>query len=542
MTWVVAIAILLPLLCMGVRLLFPKASGQMRTRAVLMAAPLPLVVLGVVGQGEFSLPLLLLGADFNVGPTNRPLLILAGLGWSLAGWYAADTVQERSRSFGAFWLTTMAGQALVLLSSQLASFYLGYVVMTFAAYGLVVHARTAESIRAGRVYIVLSIIGEALVLSGLLMLGALHDNIAFTILREAPVTGAAPILMMVGFAVKLGIVPLHMWLPLAHPVAPVPASAVLSGLLVKAGLLGMLRFVPPDALESLHTLNLLVAIGLFTAGYGAVVGLMQDRLKTILAYSTISQMGLALAGFAAVEALGEFAPAALGLFALHHGLNKIALFLAAGHNLATRFSKALFLLPAAALAGLPLTSGMVAKVALKYGLDTAGGTHWLIGLSISSVLTTLLLLHAYRIALKQDKGRATPHPAWITVVLAGIAVPWAWALRQVPLPGLEWVTVWDATWPVALGVAVFVVASKLLKGRGLRVPEGDLIALIEPALKRVLALAERFGKLWMDWEPTFPDLWPKQVRLTKAELTLGRLSMAGMFIVIVILALWAAMT
>jgi formate hydrogenlyase subunit 3/multisubunit Na+/H+ antiporter MnhD subunit len=541
MDYVAGLALLLPLLCLSTRLLFEGAAGKVRTCLVMILAPLPLLVLGVVGTGGFSMPLLLLASDFGVGPTNRPLLILAGLGWSLAGWFAADYITERGRSFAAFWLLTLTGQTVALLSADMSGFYLGYVLMTFSAFGLVVHSGTPEAMRAGRVYIVLSIVGEALVLSGLLMLGALYDNIGFAALRETPVTGIAPMLLIAGFSVKLGIVPLHMWLPLAHPVAPAPASAILSGLLVKAGLLGMLRFVPPDALTSLHALNALVAVGMFTACYGAVIGMMQTRLKTALAYSTISQMGLALVGFAAVEALGVTAPAALGLFALHHGLNKVALFLAAGHRMAGHFGRVLFLLPVAALVGLPLTSGMVAKVALKYGLDSAGGAAWLIGLSISSVLTTLLLLHAYRLWCEQDNGRATPHPAWVIVVLAGLFVPWAWAWRQVPLPGLEWVTFWDATWPVAVGVVLFVVWQRLLAGRRVPIPEGDLIAVIDPVLRRVLRTVERFGMLWMDWEPKVPDLWPRQKLLNRAERAIGRLAVAGMCLLIVILSLWLAM-
>jgi formate hydrogenlyase subunit 3/multisubunit Na+/H+ antiporter MnhD subunit len=542
MDYVAGLALLLPLLCLSTRLLFEGAAGKVRTCLVMILAPLPLLVLGIVGSGGFSLPLLLLASDFGVGPTNRPLLILAGLGWSLAGWFAADFITERGRSFGAFWLLTLTGQAVALLSADLSGFYLGYVLMTFSAYGLVVHACTPESVRAGRVYIVLSIIGEALVLSGLLMLGALYDNIGFAALRETPVTGVAPWLLITGFAVKLGIVPLHMWLPLAHPVAPAPASAILSGLLVKAGLLGMLRFVPPEALTPVLALNLLVAAGLFTAAYGAIVGLMQSRLKTVLAYSTISQMGLVLAGFAAVEALGETAPAALGLFAMHHGLNKVALFLAAGHRMSGYVGRVLFLLPVAALAGLPLTSGMAAKVALKHGLDSAGAGPWLIGLSLSSVLTTLLLLHAYRLWCAQDKGRASPHPAWVTMAAAGLFVPWVWAMRQVPLPGLEWLTLWDSFWPVALGVGVFAAWHKLAGGRRPAVPEGDLVALFEPALRGALRVMDRFGALWMDWEPKWPNLWPRQQVLNRAERAVGRLAVAGMFLLLVILSLWLAMT
>jgi hypothetical protein len=119
-------------------------------------------------------------------------------------------------------------------------------------------------------------------------------------------------------------------------------------------------------------------------------------------------------------------------------------------------------------------------------------------------------------------------------------VPWAWAMRQVPLPGLEWATAWDSLWPVVLGAVVFVVALKLKTPR-IRLPEGDLVAWLEPLMARCLRVAEKFGKLWMDWEPKFPDLWPRQRKLNKAEAVLGRLAVAGMCLLIVILALWVAL-
>jgi len=112
-------------------------------------------------------------------------------------------------------------------------------------------------------------------------------------------------------------VPLHVWLPVAHPVAPVPASAVLSGVLVKLGLLGMMRVLPEG---SLAPATLVFFLGLATSAYGALAGLGQTRLKTVLAYSTVSQMGLLFAGFAALQAAGG-GTAVLGLLALHHGLN-----------------------------------------------------------------------------------------------------------------------------------------------------------------------------------------------------------------------------
>lgn len=527
MNAVLALAVLLPLLaCL--------ARGVRLQSLLLIAAPLPLLLLAVVGEGGVSVSWLLLGFSLAVDEGNRALLLLAGLGWSLAGAYAGGAVEERRRGFVGFWMLTLGGQALALLGADPASFYLGYVLMTLAAYGLIVHARSDEAWRAGRVYLVLALLGEAAVLSGLLILLGTWGNVSFAELQGLGVPGVAAGLMALGFAVKLGAVPLHVWLPLAHPVAPVPASAVLSGVLVKAGLLGLLRFVPaaPDLVP------LLLGAGLFTAAYGALVGLCQSRLKTVLAYSTVSQMGLMMAGFAAVLSGADrgAAVAVLGLFALHHGLNKIALFLAAGHRLASPLAHALFLLPAAALAGLPMSSGHLAKLALKGSLGLAGADAWLIGLSLSSVLTTLLLLHAWRLAGAQAKGRSTPHPAWLLAVAAGLLLPWWWGAG---FASEAWsaTALFDALWPPLLGLLLHLAWRRWLRAPCLALPEGDIVILMEHTLRSLRPVLDRLASRWMALDPSLPDALPKRGTLRRMEIAFARMPVAGLLMLLLLLGL-----
>jgi len=523
-------ALLLPLLGCAAR-------GPRLQSLALVLAPLPLLALGLVGEGELRLPWLLLGFSLAVDEANRALLLLAGLGWSLAGAYAGSVIDQRRRGFVLFWMLTLAGQALALLGADPASFYLGYVCMTLAAYGLIVHARSAEAWRAGRIYLVLALLGEAAVLSGLLILLGTWGNASFAELQELGLPPTAAMLVALGFAVKLGVVPLHVWLPLAHPVAPVPASAVLSGLLVKAGLLGLLRFSPtmPDLAE------VALVLGLATAAYGALVGLCQSRLKTVLAYSTVSQMGLALAGFAAVlsGAGREAAVAALGLFALHHGLNKIALFLAAGHRLASPLAHAAFLLPAAALAGLPLSSGYLAKLALKDSLTQAGAEAWMIALSLSSVLTTMLLLHAWRLASAQTKGRDAPHLAWLLAALAGLLLPWIWA-AGLARDWLSPLALFDAFWPLLIGLLLHLAWRHWHTAPRLTLPEGDVVVMFERCVRWILQPLDRLASRWMRLEPSLPDLLPRAPVLRRMEIALARLPVAGLLLLGLLLGLgWA---
>lgn len=530
MDLLVALALLAPWLAL-------PALRWARGRAIAwIAAPLPLLLLGVLGVGSLEAPQMLLGSAFAVDALNRPLLLLAGIGWALGGWYAGAAIEVRPRHFGVFWLLTLAGQALALLAADLASFYAGYVLMTLAAYGLVVHTRSDEAWRAGRVYLVLALAGEMAILTGLLMLGAAVGNVRFDTLDAQLLQGlgAAPWLLLAGFAVKLGIVPLHVWLPLAHPVAPVPASAVLSGLLVKAGLLGMLRLLPPGSLPASEWL---ILVGLLTAAWGALVGMTQQRLKTVLAYSTVSQMGLLFVGVAALQAGHDAvaASAALGLFALHHGLNKIALFLAAGQRLQGWLAHALFLLPALAIAGLPLTAGALSKDALKYSLSEAALEHWLLPLSLSSVLSTALLLHAWRLARANTKGRERIHPAWALAALAGLLLPWLWAPA---LPSLS--SLWNGLWPVLLGIAGYVLARRSGQ-RMIEIPEGDLLRPIESAVAALMSPLRQLGERWRSWQVPAADPLPGAGRLAFVERVLSQVPVVGIGLLIVLLGLWAGL-
>ena len=236
------------------------------------------------------------------------------------------------------------------------------------------------------------------------------------------------------------MLPLHFWLPLAHPAAPVPASALLSGVMIKAGLLGWLRFLPAGESAPPELAPFCLAIGLLATFYGAARGLSHDNPKTVLAWSSISQMGLLTVGlglFLGDGMGGESALAALLLFALHHGLAKGALFLTVGVAAANlRLARLLALLPALSLAGAPLTSGFIAKnllleaathplpVAVGPLVISRDGWSWL--LSGGSLLTALLLLHFLR-QLKLVPQRAkkpTGLAPLLILVLSGLPLFW----------------------------------------------------------------------------------------------------------------------
>jgi formate hydrogenlyase subunit 3/multisubunit Na+/H+ antiporter MnhD subunit len=467
------------------------ARGRVRAWAERLApwAPLPLLLPLLVG-GSISLPWFLLGTNLGVDPVNRPLLWLTLLGWTLAGWAADVQVRERRRRFWAGWLMVLSGMILLLLAGDLASFYVGYAVVSISAYLLVTHAANAEALRAGRIYMIMAVAGEAAVLIGVLLLAGAVGNAPFTELLAHPDPFGASTArwwLLAGFAVKLGIVPLHVWLPLAHPVAPAPASAILSGIIVKAGLIGWLRFVPPLPGDARAVGEVLLLLGLVTAFGGVALGLAQRRLKTVLAYSTISQMGLILTGFSLAFLVPDGRDAVipvLGLLALHHGLNKASLFVAAGAAPGASIARlALFALPALALAAAPLATGYVAKEALKQTLALASLAPTVeVVLSLTSTATALLLWKAFGMARQLDRRDVPLHPAWPLLVLAATVAPWWFAAAADLLPSPSPEKLWAAAWPLGLAALLIVVQRPLLRGRTVAVPEGDWVVGVERAV------------------------------------------------------------
>ena len=494
------VALVWPLLLLGA--LFGPAPTRVWAERLAPWAPLPLL-LPLLAGGRVDLPWLLLGTSLATDAVNGPLLLLTLLGWTLAGWAAAVQVRERRRRFWVGWLAALAGMILLLLAGDLASFYLGYAVVSLSAYLLVTHAATAQARRAGRIYLVMAVVGEAAVLIGVLQLAGAFGNVAFSgLLANPEAIAASPARwwLLAGFAVKLGILPLHVWLPLAHPVAPAPASAILSGIIVKAGLAGWLRFVPPLAGDGHSIGEALVLLGLVTAFGGVALGLTQTRLKTVLAYSTVSQMGLVLTGFALAFLLPGGRDAllpVLGLLVLHHGLNKASLFVAYGAAPgASRARLALFALPALALAAAPLTTGFLAKEALKgalYGaaVGAALAPAVAVALSLTSTATALLLWKAFGLARALDDRDVPLHPSWPLLVLAATVAPWWFAvsagLFAMPTPDKAWA----AAWPLLLAAAIVVAHRRWFAGVSLTLPEGDLVVPVERAFARGAAMLRR---------------------------------------------------
>lgn len=548
--------VLLPLLAAGVALVSARARAWLPA-----VAPLPALLLAVTGPpGEPpELSWLLVGLELDLDGIGRPLLLMSALVWAAAG-AAARRLCATDRGFAALFLVTMAGNLGVLIAGDLITLYTSFAVMTYAAYGLVVHERSPFAVRAGRVYMVLAVLGEVALLAGVMLTVGVADSTAFEDIAGAlaATDGGQAIggLLVVGFGIKAGLVPLHLWLPLAHPAAPVAASAVLSAAMIKAGLLGWLRLLPLQEAWSGWGLTLLV-LGLTGALLGIVVGLTQRDPKVLLAYSSISQMGLLITlvgvGLAASDASGPTGLTAAG-YAVHHGLAKAALFLGVGvYTSGALAAVHRVYLGATALVGLslaaaPLTGGWVAKQTLKGTVETLYAGPGLAVLSAALTATgagtTLLIGRLLRLlreapALPEDHpepvrvatgARGEPDPAdgdtpallgaprllprlaerplvgsW--GLLTAAALVGGWGLHRfggdvIATPGIDAASLWDGLWPVLLGLLLLAGVAWRRHGFGLdpppgrgEIPAGDVLVLVVAAGHRLRVMARRVEPL-----------------------------------------------
>ncbi|MGB5446190.1 MAG: proton-conducting transporter membrane subunit, partial [Psychromonas sp.] len=279
---------------------------------------------------------------------------------------AGDNKRNR---FYLFLLLTMIANLGVILSHEIFSFIAFFALMSFSAYPLILHSNSDEAISAASTYIKWVVFGEVALFVGL----AGKTYYSQYTENEAGVIWVGAFLL-IGFGVKAGLATLHVWLPKAHPVAPVPVSALLSAVMVKVGLLGWIRFLPLGDQSIMPLAQPMMVLGFLAVFLAAAYGVLQNNAKTLLAYSTVSQLGIISAsiGFAlAFPDSWELLLPAILFFAMHHAFAKATLFFSVGLSRELQqksrlkpFLWLLVLIPAVSLVGLPFTSGAFAKSAL----------------------------------------------------------------------------------------------------------------------------------------------------------------------------------
>lgn len=532
----ISLTLLLPILVIAA-LAVPRASIRAGACSAAPLAVAPAIVLTVsTPTAALDLPWLLMGTSLQMDDIARPLLFVAAVLYG-AALIAVAWTRRRAPALTAFLLASYVGTAGAYLAADAVVFYLAFAVMSFSAAGLVIHHRTPQAHRATAVYLVMTVLSETALLGALLLVvgagGALLAD-AHSAVAAADQPGLIVGLLIFGFGVKAGLVPLHLWLPLAHPAAPPAASAVLSGVMVKVGVVGWLRFLPPADSVSAFAWILLV-LALAGAFLPVAAGLLQDDPKVILAYSTISQLGF----ITAVLAAGVLAPgihpattSAVALYAVHHGLVKGALFIGVpvvkkhGRGALSAVTLLGMTWAGLALAGAPWTSGAFAKYDAKYAVeDVHLGVAGLADLlPLVATGSTLLLLRLAWVMWHGERsaGRADAQfGAWLVLCVLGLTVPWWIGASWLGLSAPQWTsaTLWDMAWPILLalaaGVPVWLLASR---GRlpaawpasdGSVIPPGDAVVLAESAV----GAARKYGgaglKLVHDRTGRVADGWDR---------------------------------
>ncbi len=365
-----------------------------------------------------------------------------------------------------FTLITLSAVIGVFLSDQLLTTIVFFEVMSLASYPWVAHEETPEAMRAAQSYLWITVIGGLCLMLGMLLLPlpllTARFSAGFSVDGYTAEQLLLPaVLMLIGFGAKAGAFPLHVWLPRAHPVAPAPASALLSGMLLKTGVFGIL-LLSVKFLWRIPAWHMLIFwIGVVTMAGGAALALFSVEMKRILACSSMSQIGFILLGVGLYGLLGDqggLAAQGAVLHMVNHSLFKLILFLCAG--VAAMRSHALnlndirgygrgkpmlhfiFLSGMIGITGVPLGSGFVSKSLLHEGLleyiellhGHAGlytAAEWLFllsgGLTVAYMLKLYICLFWERPAGQPEGKPYLTRPS--AVMLCGFAaVPWALGL------------------------------------------------------------------------------------------------------------------
>jgi hydrogenase-4 component B len=407
--------VLAPLL--GASLVRPFGRRSERLRNALVATVTAGTLIGTValmamvarhGRVASDLPLLLGRMGLAADAFGALFALFAAFVWFCATLASFDYLrQHRSRDrYHAASLVALSAHLGVVLAGSLLTLFVFFEVLGLVAFLLVVHVGTREARDAAVQYLWMTVVGGVALLAGILLVHSLGGGSVGPIPAAQGLElrrGGAAGLLLLGFGVKAGMLPVHVWLPNAHPVAPTPASALLSGVMIKAGAYGIFRTIffvmRPEGVPDLadvawrfsSQLGLMVLwIGIATMAVGVVLALGQRNAKRMLAYHSISQMGFILTGLGAgayVAAEGGLGIAGGLLHAVNHALFKACLFLGVGavafrtgqldmYELGGLWRRmpvtfGLMLVAAAGITGVPLFNGFVSKCLIHEALVEA---------------------------------------------------------------------------------------------------------------------------------------------------------------------------
>jgi len=405
-----------------------------------------------------------LGIDLYADGLSLLMLIVTALvGLSISVYSSGYFSRDKAKHFWPLWMFLWAALNALFLSGDIFNLYVTLELLGLAAVALMALAGGANALTSAMRYLLVSLLGSLFYLLGVALLyhgfGSVDIAVLAQRMESSPAVWAAVGLMCAGLLLKTALFPLHFWLPQAHASAPAPVSALLSALVVKASFYILLRLwleVFPVTSASLGQL-----LGLFGAAavlWGGVQALRQTRLKLLVAYSTVAQIGYLFLAFPLASIIGW---KAAFYMLLSHAIAKTAMFMAAGNilfygghdriaeldRLAQRLplSIAAFGLAGASLMGLPPSGGFIAKWLLLEAAIRSGQWWWGIILIAGGLLAGAYVFKVIGYAFtKSDlphESRFVPtRMGWSTLIIAlltialGLVAPWPLALMEIGFP------------------------------------------------------------------------------------------------------------
>jgi multicomponent Na+:H+ antiporter subunit D len=453
--------------------------------------------------------------------------------------YRTPAGSEEARGPFAFWILLLAIWAAlntVFVAGDLFTLYVALELLTFAAVPLVCLDGRGATLQAAWRYLLFALLGSAAYLIGTALLYGAYGTLDIVLLSNRvsvnSTTLVAAALMTVGLLAKTALFPLYLWLPPAHAGAPTPASAVLSGLVVKGSFIVVVRlwFNVMPGLPGLTAAQLLAGLGALAIMFGSVLALRQERLKLLIAYSTLAQIGYLFLmfplAFDPTEArLRSGVALSAGILqAISHATAKAGMFLAAGlvysalgHDRiaglagiarAMPITVIAFALAGTALVGLPPSGASLAKELLLRSAAETQQWWWTVVIQVGGIFTAGYVLLVLAYALAPADRRVTPRvPVRRTQEAAAFAlalcslllglVPWEIYLsvpivtssNSLPLQMLS-----KALWPILGGAALAVLLGRW-ESQTWRIPSGNALVFVVDSIRRPAVAVSRMIEL-----------------------------------------------
>jgi multicomponent Na+:H+ antiporter subunit D len=421
------IAVILPWLSLAIILAMPKQHASLRKWLCCLSSVAAFAVViamlpGILDGNSYYIKLasVVEGLDLKLSVDSIGYyfgLVIAFL-WMLATLYSIGYIDHKENRFFAFMALCESFLLGCAFSSNMFSYFIFYELMTFGSYPLIIHEETTMARRAGYKYLVYAIAaGTVLFFAVVANYFWGGGNLSFSssegFLSLANASRAALMAIfftyLAGFGVKAAIMPLHGWVPDAHPAAPSPASALLSGVILKAGAFGIIRVFfyvfGVDLIKDIGVYVVLAILACITIIVASIFALTQDNLKRRLAYSSIAQVSYIMLGLAMLSYDGALG----GMMQLaHHALMKGCLFLCAGVILVKTGLKNIsemkgvgyklpltmicFTVCALAMMGTPPSVGFITKWLLGSGALQAGLPIYIVVLLASALLNAAYYL------------------------------------------------------------------------------------------------------------------------------------------------------